>query len=90
MAVDPKKEHEPIFDPIAFTNGMTRLRGAGYEYIVVDSPPAIGSVDVRMIADLVDGTLFSAIRLKSKRGALREAMELIQPSPMLGVVMMDA
>jgi Mrp family chromosome partitioning ATPase len=79
MAVDPKKEHEPIFDPIAFANGMTRLRGAGYEFIVVDSPPAI-----------VDGTLFSAIRLKSKRGALREAMALILPSPILGVVMMDA
>ncbi|MEO7330812.1 MAG: hypothetical protein ABI193_19710 [Minicystis sp.] len=90
MAVDPTKEHEPIFDPIAFAAGMTRLRGAGYEFIVIDSPPAIGSVDVRMIADLVDGTLFTAIRLKSKRAALREAMELIQPSPMLGVVMMDA
>lgn len=90
MAVDPTKSHEPLFDPIAFTNGMNRLRGAGYEFIVVDSPPAIGSVDVRMIADLVDGTLFTAIRLKSKRGALREAMELIQPSPMLGVLMMDS
>jgi Mrp family chromosome partitioning ATPase len=89
MAVDPKKEHKPLFDPVAFANGMTRLRGAGYEFIVIDSPPAIGSGDVRMIADLVDGTLFTAIRLKSKRAALREAMELIQPSPMLGVVMAD-
>ncbi|MFO0762109.1 MAG: hypothetical protein U0359_37065, partial [Byssovorax sp.] len=89
MAVDPDKEHEPLFDPIAFTAAMTRLRAARYEFIVVDSPPAIGNVDVRMIADLVDGTLFTAIRLKSKRSALREAMELIQPSPMLGVLMHD-
>jgi Mrp family chromosome partitioning ATPase len=57
-----------------------------YDYILVDTPPVIGSVDVNMIADNVDGVLFTAILLKSKKGPLKKAIEQVMPANVLGVV----
>ena len=90
MAVDPTIKRAPQLDPIAFSNGMERLKRAGYEYIVIDTPPVLGSYEVNMIADNVDGVLFTAITMKSKRSHLRKAMEQIMPAPVLGVMVLDS
>ena len=90
MAVDPTIKRPPQLDPIAFSNGMERLKRAGYEYIVIDTPPVLGSYEVNMIADNVDGVLFTAITMKSKRSHLRKAMEQILPAPILGVMVLDS
>jgi Mrp family chromosome partitioning ATPase len=90
MAVDPTIKRAPQLDPIAFSNGMERLKRAGYEYILLDTPPVLGTFEVNMIADNVDGVLFTAITMKSKRSHLRKAMEQIMPAPMIGVMVLDS
>ncbi len=90
MAVDPTIKRAPQLDPIAFANGMERLKRAGYEYILIDTPPVLGTFEVNMIADNVDGVLFTAITMKSKRSHLRKAMEQIMPAPVLGVMVLDS
>jgi Mrp family chromosome partitioning ATPase len=90
MAVDPTTKRPPQLDPIAFSNGMERLKQAGYEYILIDTPPVLGTFEANMIADNVDGVLFTAITMKSKRSHLRKAMEQIMPAPVLGVMVLDS
>lgn len=89
MAVDARAQHRPLLEPVAFANGMERLKRAGYEHIIVDTPPVIGSFEVNMIADAVDGVIFTAITMKSKKSQVRKAMEQIMPAPILGAVVLD-
>ncbi len=90
MAVDPTVKHAPQLDPLAFSNGMERLKLAGYEYILLDTPPVLGTFEVNMIVDNADGVLFTAITMKSKRSQLRKAIEQIMPAPVLGVMVLDS
>ena len=89
MAVDARAQHRPLLEPVAFANGMERLKRAGYEHIIVDTPPVIGSFEVNMIADAVDGVIFTAITMKSKKSQVRKAMEQLMPAPILGAVVLD-
>lgn len=89
MAMDAAIKRAPQLDPIAFSNGMEQLKHAGYEYIVLDTPPVLGTFEVNMIADTVDGVLFTAITMKSKRSKLKKAIEQIMPAPVLGVIVLD-
>ena len=59
---------------------MERLKQAGYDYIIVDTPPVLGSVDCNVIADSMDGMLFAALSLKSKRKEMRRAVEQLEPA----------
>jgi Mrp family chromosome partitioning ATPase len=90
MAMDPKLKRAPQLDPLAFSNGMERLKRAGYEYILLDTPPVLGTFEVNMIVDNADGVLFTAITMKSKRSQLRKAIEQIMPAPILGVMVLDS
>jgi Mrp family chromosome partitioning ATPase len=69
---------------------MERLREAGYDHVVVDSPPVLGSVDCNVIADSVDGMIFTAVTMRSKRREMRKAVLQLDPAPILGVVVLDA
>lgn len=90
MAIDGSAKHAPLLDAVAFSSGMAQLKQASYEYIVVDTPPVLGSVDCNLIADAVDGMIFASIQMKSKKGPFKKAIEQIQPAPILGVVVLDA
>ncbi|MFT3775135.1 MAG: CpsD/CapB family tyrosine-protein kinase [Minicystis sp.] len=80
MAINPKVKHEPMIDPVAFGAGMERLKQAGYEYIIVDAPPVLGSVDCNVISDSVEGMIFTALTMKSKRKEMRKAVEQLEPA----------
>lgn len=90
MAVDTAIKHEPILNAVAFANAMDQLRLAGYEYILVDTPPVLGTGDVNVIADAVEGMLFAALPMKSRRREMRKAVEQLAPAPILGVVVLEA
>jgi Mrp family chromosome partitioning ATPase len=90
MAVDPASVQAPLLDPVAFSIAMDRLRLAGYDYIVVDTPPVLGSADVNMIADSVDGVLLATWARKSSGKALKQAVYQLGSVHVLGAVMMDA
>jgi Mrp family chromosome partitioning ATPase len=90
LAIDPATLHAPLLDSVAFSSGMDRLKQAGYEYIVVDAPPVLGSLDCNVIADCVDATILSALPMKSHRRPMRKAVEQLEPAPILGVVVLEA
>lgn len=89
MALDPRVKHEPRLDPVAFGSGMDRLKQAGYDYIIVDAPAVIGSVDCNVISDSVDGMILTALTMRSRRREMRKAVEQIAPATILGVVVME-
>ena len=89
MAIDPHAPHEPMLDPVTFSLGMERLKQAGYEYVIIDSPPVLGSLDCNVISDAVDATILTALPMKSLRRAMRQAVEQLEPAPILGVVVLE-
>lgn len=89
MALDPRVKHEPRLDPVAFGSGMERLKQAGYEYIIVDAPAVLGSVDCNVISDSVDGMILTSLTMRSLRREMRKAVEQIAPATILGVVVME-
>jgi Mrp family chromosome partitioning ATPase len=89
MAIDTQVKHEPLLNPVAFASGMDRLKQAGYDYILVDSPPVLGGMDVNVIADAMDGMIFAALPMISKRRRMRKAVEQLEPAPILGVVVLE-
>jgi Mrp family chromosome partitioning ATPase len=89
MAVDPKSGLPPLLDPIAFSIAVDRLRLAGYDYIVVDTPPVLESADVNMIADSVDGVLFTAFAKRSDAKSLRRAIEQVGTVTFLGTILLE-
>jgi Mrp family chromosome partitioning ATPase len=90
MAIDPSTPHEPLLDQVTFSTGMESLKQAGYEYIVVDAPPVLGSLDCNVIADSVDAMILTALPMKSLRRQMRKAVEQLEPAPILGVVVLEA
>lgn len=89
LAVDPTTKKSPLLDPIAFSIAIDRLRLAGYDYIVVDTPPILESADVNLIADSVDGILIVARAKRSRARAIRAAIEQLGPTTVLGTVLLD-
>ncbi|KYF62977.1 CpsD/CapB family tyrosine-protein kinase [Sorangium cellulosum] len=89
LAVDPSKERPPILDAVAFASAIESLKRAGYAYIIIDTPPVLGSMDVNVIADSVSGVVMTSLVKKSTRKAIRQAIEQLRPAPILGVVLLD-
>ncbi|HTN87719.1 MAG TPA: hypothetical protein VL242_28760, partial [Sorangium sp.] len=49
LAVDPRTERPPILDAVAFSSAIESLKRAGYSYIIIDTPPVLGSMDMNVI-----------------------------------------
>jgi len=90
MAVDPTSTRLPILDPIAFSIAMDRLRLAGYDYIVVDTPPVLGSADVNMIADSVDAMILTARTRRSTTSEVKRAIDQVGSLTFAGTLLLDA
>ena len=88
-AVKPQTGGRPLLDAPAFAIAMERLRLAGYDYIVLDTPPVLGSADVNLIEDAADGVLMVTWARKSMARPLRRAIEQLQPARLLGLVLLD-
>jgi Mrp family chromosome partitioning ATPase len=80
----------PLLDGPAFAIAMEMLAQAGYDYIVVDTPPVLGAADVNLIEDHVDGVLFTARARSTSARSLRAAIEQLAPAKLLGVTLLDA
>ncbi|HEY7957201.1 MAG TPA: CpsD/CapB family tyrosine-protein kinase [Polyangia bacterium] len=86
----PENENRPLLDGIAFGVAMEMLRASSYDYIVVDTPPVLGSADVNLVEDHVDGVLLTTWARKSNSRALRRAAEQLAPAKILGLTLLDA
>ena len=89
LAIDTRVPHVPILDPVGFSNAMDQLKNAEYDCILVDTPPVLGSGDVNVIADAVEGIILAAVHVKSKRSEIRRAAAQLEPAPILGVVLLE-
>jgi len=88
-AISPKIEKTQLLDAPAFTIAMDRLRSGGYEHIVIDAPPVLGSADVNLMADAADGVLLAVKSRRSTTRDLRKAIEQIGASKVLGTVLVQ-
>lgn len=57
-----------------------------YDYVIVDAPPLIPVPDCRVIAKHVDGFLMIVGAHKTPRKLVEEALDILDPSKVLGVV----
>jgi Mrp family chromosome partitioning ATPase len=90
LAVKPGENNRPLLDAPAFAIAIEMLVRVGYDYIVVDTPAVLGSADVNLIEDYVDGIILTARAGRTKGRALRAAVEQLSPRRVLGVMLLDA
>jgi len=58
-----------------------------YEYVLVDTPPVLSVADCRMLSQLVDGFIVVVAANRTPRRALVDALKIIDPAKILGVVL---
>jgi len=68
---------------------MERLRIAGYDHIVVDAPPVLGSADVNLMTDAADSVVFAQRARRSNTRDLRRALEQLGTEKFAGTVLLQ-
>jgi len=88
-AINPRIEKTQLLDGPAFSIALDRLRQGGYDHIVIDAPPVLGSADVNLMADAAD-TVLLAVPLKvSTTRDLRKAIEQLGAAKVSGTVLVE-
>jgi Mrp family chromosome partitioning ATPase len=90
LAVKPGEANRPLLDAPALSIAVEMLSRAGYDFIVFDTPPVLGSADVNLIEDYVDAFILTARSGRTQGRALRSAVEQLSPRKLLGVALIDA
>jgi Mrp family chromosome partitioning ATPase len=88
-AINPRNEKSQLLDGPAFAIAMERLRLGGYDHIVVDGPPVLGSADVNLMADAADTVVFALRARRSTTRDLRRAMEQLGGDKVAGTVLVE-
>jgi Mrp family chromosome partitioning ATPase len=88
-AIHPRISQTQLLDGPAFAIAMERLRLAGYDHIVVDAPPVLGSADVNLMADAADSVVFALRSRRSTIRDLRRAIEQLGASKISGTVLLQ-
>jgi Mrp family chromosome partitioning ATPase len=88
-AVNPRVEQRQLLDAPAFAIAMERLRLGGYDHIVIDSPPVLGSADVNLMQDAADGVLLTVRGRVSTARDLRRTIDQLSPARVLGSVLLE-
>jgi Mrp family chromosome partitioning ATPase len=88
-AINPRIEQRQLLDAPAFAIAMERLRLGGYDHIVIDAPPVIGSADVNLIQDAADGVVLALKARRSTARDLRSAIDQLTPARVLGTVLLE-
>lgn len=88
-AVNPEIEQNQLLDAPAFAIAMERLRIASYDHIVIDAPAVLGSAEVNLIQDAADGVILTTKARSTTARTLRRAVEQLNPSKILGTVLVE-
>ena len=88
-AINPRIEKSQLLDAPAFTIAMERLRLGGYDHIVVDAPPVLGSADVNLMADAADAVVFALRARQSTTRDVRRAIDQIGANRVAGTVIVE-
>gem|GEM_PF-1107340 len=74
-------------DAPAFATAMRQMRMAGYDHVVVDAPPVLGSAEVNVVQDSADGVVLCTRRGKTHGRELRECAGQLLPGSILGMIL---
>lgn len=88
-AINPRIEKSQLLDAPAFAIAIERLRLGGYEHIVIDAPPVLGSADVNLMADSADAVVFALRARQSNTRDVRRAVDQIGASKVAGSVIVE-
>jgi Mrp family chromosome partitioning ATPase len=88
-AINPRAEVEHRLDAPAFAIAMDRLRLAEYQHIIIDCPSVLGSADTNLIQDAADGVLLCAQTKKVTARQMRDAVEQLSPTKILGTALLE-
>jgi Mrp family chromosome partitioning ATPase len=88
-AINPRIAQTQLLDGPAFSIAMERLRLAGYDHIVVDAPPVLGSADVNLMADAADSVVFALRARRANTRDLRRAMDQLGGKRITGTVLLQ-
>ena len=88
-AINPRIAQTQLLDGPAFAIAMDRLRLAGYDHIVVDAPPVLGSADVNLMADAADSVVFALRARRSTTRDLRRAIDQLGSKRVTGTVLLQ-
>jgi Mrp family chromosome partitioning ATPase len=89
-AVNPRIEQDQLLDAPAFAIAMERLRLGGYDHIVIDAPPVLGSADVNLMQDAADGVVFALRGQTSRARDLAKAVDQLSPAKIIGTVLLES
>jgi len=87
--INPTIEKTQLLDGPAFAIAMERLRLGGYDHIVVDGPPVLGSADVNLLADAADAVVIAVRARRSTTRDLRRALEQLGDHKIAGTVLVE-
>jgi protein-tyrosine kinase len=88
-AVNPNNDRTQILDAPAFAIAIERLRLGGYDHIVVDTAPVLGSADVNLIQDSVDGIALALTAKRSITRDLRRTLDQLGDNKIIGTVFLE-
>ncbi len=88
-AINPRIAQTQLLDGPAFAIAMERLRQGGYDHIVVDAPPVLGSADVNLMADAADSVVFALRARRSNVRDLRRAIDQLGSNKVTGTVLLQ-
>lgn len=89
LAIAPGSTAKPLLDR-ALDLCVAAFRLAGYDYIVIDGPDVLGSADVNLMQETIDGMLLS-VRARSARGrAIRSAIGQIGSKNLAGFALLGS
>lgn len=89
-AVDPSQHDHPVLIPgPAIQSAIKQFRGAGYDYLIIDTPSVLDGADVNLLSDLMDGIVLVAWRRKTTLNAISHAKEQLPSGKVVGVVLFE-
>ncbi|MCX5748261.1 MAG: P-loop NTPase [Proteobacteria bacterium] len=88
-AINPRIEKSQLLDGPAFAIAMERLRLGGYDHIVVDGPPVLGSADANLMSDAADAVVLALRARRSTVRDLKRAVDQLGSNRVVGTVLVQ-
>jgi Mrp family chromosome partitioning ATPase len=88
--VDPEGTSADRLDAPSIASCVGDLRNAGYDFVMMDGPPVLGSADANHLERWSDGVLLVLRAGRSRAREFRNAVDQLGASRILGVVWLDA
>lgn len=84
LAIDPSKGRSRMLDALAFGYAIDALRHGGFDHIVINAPPVLGSAEVNLVQEHTDGVI---LFIKRKLHTVRDidaSLKQLAPTRILG------